>query len=129
MEHETAQQKHASPADDKHRFADSVYAVVRQIPRGCVTTYGQIARMIGHPRSARYVGYVLHNNPSPGQGTGATPCHRVVFKDGSTTTGFAFGGPEVQRALLKDEGVPFLDETHVDLSACLWPSHEENQHE
>ena len=47
-------------------FSNRVFAVVRRIPRGSVATYGQIARIIGAPRSARYVGYALRHNPSPG---------------------------------------------------------------
>lgn len=90
--------------------------MVEQIPYGQVATYGQIARLVGEPRKARFVGFALHSNPRPG----ITPCHRVVFADGSVCTGFAFGGPEVQRALLEDEGVTFVDETHVDMKACRW---------
>ncbi len=98
-------------------FADSVFAAVQQIPRGYVSTYGDIARAIGHPRSARYVGYALRTNPSPGD---AIPCHRVVFKDGSICDNFAFGGPAVQRRMLEGEGVPFADEMHVDIEHCHW---------
>ena len=105
-------------------FSDRVFEVVRRIPRGKVATYGQVARMIGHPGAARYVGYALHNNPRPGAGEGENPCHRVVFADGRICDGFAFGGPEVQRRLLADEGVTFLDERHVDLDQCLWPGDE-----
>ncbi len=85
-------------------FADRVFAVVKQIPRGKVATYGQIARIIGAPRAARYVGYALRANPSPGTEPGSIPCHRVVFKDGSLAPGFAFGGPDEQRARLAAEG-------------------------
>lgn len=99
-------------------FFDQVYDMVRQIPEGMVATYGQIAKLVGRPRSARYVGYALHSNPLPGE----VPCHRVVFADGRICEGFAFGGPEVQRGLLEDEGVSFLDDTHVDLKACRWPA-------
>lgn len=101
-------------------FADAVFAVVRRIPRGNVTTYGQIARLIGHPRSARYVGFALRSNPSPGSGAENIPCHRVVFADGRICEGFQFGGPDVQRAMLEDEGVAFVDRMHVDLDACRW---------
>lgn len=97
-------------------FSGRVYDVVRRIPRGCVSTYGQVAALMGAPRSARYVGYALHRNPEPG----IIPCHRVVFKDGSLCEGFAFGGPEAQRALLEAEGVPFLADGRVDLARCLW---------
>lgn len=97
-------------------FSENVFEVVNRIPHGKVATYGLVARMIGSPRSARYVGYALRGNDDPG----TTPCHRVVFKDGRICEGYAFGGPEVQRKLLEDEGVTFLDETHIDLEKHLW---------
>lgn len=101
-------------------FAERVYEVVRQVPKGCVATYGQVAALMGSPRSARYVGFALRSNPHPGTGEGSVPCHRVVFKDGSVCKGFAFGGPEVQKALLEAEGVTFCDDDHVDMQAHLW---------
>ncbi len=97
-------------------FSDKVFEQVRRIPRGKVSTYGQIARLIGSPRSARYVGWALRGNSEPVK----VPCHRVVFKDGRLAEGYAFGGEETQRALLEDEGVTFVDECHVDMAACLW---------
>ena len=48
-----------------------IYAVVRQIPRGMVTTYGTVARLAGNPRWARVVGYALHANPEPYEEEGA----------------------------------------------------------
>lgn len=97
-------------------FSDKVFEQVRRIPRGKVSTYGQIARLIGSPRSARYVGWALRGNSEPVK----VPCHRVVFKDGRLAEGYAFGGEETQRALLEEEGVAFIDESHVDMDACLW---------
>ncbi|MGI6221109.1 MAG: MGMT family protein [Coriobacteriales bacterium] len=96
-------------------FSDNVYAAVKRIPRGFVSTYGDIAREVGRPRAARFVGYALHDNPDPGE---VTPCHRVVFKDGRICDGFAFGGPDAQRKLLLEEGVVFRDEMHVDMMRC-----------
>ncbi len=101
-------------------FADKVFAVVRGIPEGKVASYGQVARLIGAPRSARYVGYALRANPSPGIDADSIPCHRVVFKDGSMATGFAFGGEEVQREMLAAEGVAFDDEGRVIMDECQW---------
>lgn len=101
-------------------FSDKVFAVVRQIPMGKVATYGQIGRMIGAPRSARYVGYALRANPAPGIDATSIPCHRVVFKDGSMATGFAFGGPGEQRKMLEAEGVAFDGEGRVVLDAHQW---------
>lgn len=97
-------------------FNDKVFEVVRQIPKGCVSTYGDVARMIGQPRKALFVGYAMRSSMEPG----AVPCHRVVFKDGRICEGDEFGNPSVQRQMLEREGVPFLDDLHVDLDACRW---------
>lgn len=99
-------------------FFNRVYDMVRQVPRGMVATYGQIVKLVGEPRRARYVGYALHVNPEPG----TIPCHRIVFADGRLAEGFAFGGPEAQRALLGAEGVGFLADGRVDLEAFRWPA-------
>lgn len=101
-------------------FSNRVFEVVRRIPRGKVATYGQVARLIGSPRSARYVGYALRANPAPGTDPNCIPCHRVIFKDGGLCKSFAFGGPDEQRAMLEAEGVTFTDNEHVDLSTCQW---------
>lgn len=97
-------------------FFAAVYDMVKQVPRGTVATYGQIAALIGAPRRARYVGYALHVNPDPGP----IPCHRIVFADGRLADGFAFGGPEAQRAMLEAEGVAFLPDGRVDLAVSRW---------
>ena len=61
-------------------FAKNVYAAVRNIPRGCVMSYGRVAALWqGIRDAARGVGFALHHNPYPG----VMPCHRVVFADGS----------------------------------------------
>ncbi len=93
-----------------------IYAVVRAIPRGKVATYGQVARLAGNPRWSRVVGYALHVNPDPE----GIPCYRVVDRMGRTSKAFAFGGSDVQRALLEADGVQFLLDGRVDLAACQW---------
>lgn len=95
-------------------FFDQVYALVKQIPEGKVTTYGEIARALG-TRDARRIGHALHANPSGDM----TPCHRVVTKDGKLSESYAFGGSIEQYAKLREEGVTFIDHTHVDLSKHL----------
>ncbi len=97
-------------------FFDKVYGAVKRIPCGKVSTYGDVALMCGNPRMARQVGWALHVNPSPGE----VPCHRVVFSNGSVCTGFAFGGKEVQKALLEAEGVEVSAEYKIDLNKYRW---------
>lgn len=95
---------------------EKIYEIVCQIPEGKVATYGQVARLAGNPRWARVVGYALHVNPAFGR----IPCHRVVNKDGRTAPAFAFGGSDVQRAMLEAEGVTFLPDGTVDMECCSW---------
>lgn len=97
-------------------FYDLVYEVVKQIPKGKVATYGQIARLLGSPRASRAVGYALHFNPSPI----IIPCHRVVNRNGNLSEKFAFGGIEEHCKLLYNEGVIANDNMTVDLSKYQW---------
>ena len=90
---------------------ETIYEVVKSIPKGRVATYGQVAMLAGNPRWARVVGYALHVNPAPG----VIPCHRVVNREGRVAPAFAFGGEEVQRQLLEAEGVIFEADGRVDL--------------
>lgn len=85
-------------------FFQQVYEVVKQIPIGSVMTYGQVAKAVGS-RDARRVGQALHANKDE-----KTPCHRVIFKDGSLASNYAFGGLDEQRRKLEAEGVRFLGE-------------------
>lgn len=92
-------------------FFNQVYDIVGQIPHGKVASYGQIAAMLGKPRAARTVGWAMRCCPA------GLPWQRVVMSDGSIAGG---GFSEMRRALLADEGVPFLADGRVDMSACLW---------
>jgi len=97
-------------------FFSCVYEAARQIPRGKVATYGQIARLAGNPRMARQVGWALHVNPEEG----VIPCHRVINRFGELCKGFAFGGEEAQRLLLEAEGIVFSADGRVDLNTFGW---------
>jgi methylated-DNA-protein-cysteine methyltransferase-like protein len=94
---------------------DAIYEVVRQIPRGNVATYGQIAALAGNRRWARVVGYALHANPDPE----GIPCYRVVNREGRVSPAFAFGGKNRQIELLEADGIPCPDGL-VDLHAYQW---------
>lgn len=90
-------------------YKEKVYEIVSKIPKGKVTTYGSIGKLLH--MSPRTVGTALHLNPYEGE----VPCHRVVNRDGRIAPGFAFGGLGAQRKLLEKEGITFIDGTHVDM--------------
>ena len=94
---------------------EKIYEVVKQIPRGQVATYGQVAALAGNNRWARVVGYALHVNPDPE----GIPCYRVVNKEGRLSDAFAFGGVNRQKLLLEAEGVRVVD-NHVDMERYQW---------
>jgi methylated-DNA-protein-cysteine methyltransferase-like protein len=94
---------------------DRIYDVVKQIPKGRVATYGQVAAMAGNPRWARVVGYALHSNPDPEH----IPCYRVVNRNGEVSKAFAFGGENVQIQLLEAEGIEVCG-GRVDLTKYRW---------
>lgn len=102
--------------DDEIPFSERVYAVIRQIPKGSVATYGQIARLVGEPSAARAVGNALHRNPYPI----ITPCHRVVNKAGKLSPSFGFKGIEQQKKLLTAENVEVSIDNKVDLKRFGW---------
>jgi methylated-DNA-protein-cysteine methyltransferase related protein len=77
---------------------DRIYEEVKKIPRGTVSTYGEIAQRAN--TSPRIVGFALHRNPDPS----TIPCHRILFKDGSLSPSYAFGGKEAQKKKLEEEG-------------------------
>ncbi len=92
-----------------------IYEAVKKIPYGRVATYSQIAELAGDRKMARAVGNALHKNPDPDH----IPCYRVVNAKGELAGGFAFGGGEVQAALLREEGVEVRD-GRVDLAVYQW---------
>jgi len=76
-----------------------VYQLVKKIPRGRVTTYGELARRLRIPGGARVVGYAMAACPS-GRGI---PWHRVVGAGGRLIIREPYGS--LQRKLLESEGV------------------------
>lgn len=88
-----------------------ILSAVEEIPEGYVATYGQIAKLIGRDGNARLVGKVL----SMAEFYGDYPCHRVINHAGRLVPGW-----REQGKLLRGEGVPFKDDTHVDLKKCRW---------
>lgn len=93
-------------------FRERVYAIVRRVPKGRVTTYGRIAVMLGHPGVARHVGNALAFCE---QAAEPLPWHRVVNAKGRIST-----RSTIQRELLEAEGVQFNDAGVDRLKAVVW---------
>jgi methylated-DNA-protein-cysteine methyltransferase-like protein len=96
-------------------YFERIYAAVRQIPRGKVATYGQIARLVGGC-SAQMIGFALAALP---QGSDV-PWQRVINRFGKISPhGFGFGTFE-QHRLLDEEGIEFGLEDRIDLEKFVW---------
>ena len=94
-----------------------IYDVVRRIPRGSVSTYGDVAVLAGLPGHARLVGYALHALPA----TTTVPWHRVINARGGISLGRAYpGGELLQRRLLEAEGIEFQLDGRVQLRLYRW---------
>ncbi|MEO8581386.1 MAG: MGMT family protein [Patescibacteria group bacterium] len=96
-------------------FKEKVYQVTRQIPKGRVATYKQVAALAGNPKAARAVGMCMRTNPDAPH----TPCHRVVASDGKLTGYSAGAGLFTKREMLLDEGVDFINDK-VNLATSQW---------
>ena len=93
-------------------FNEKCYDKLRKVPRGKVTTYGELARAVGSTRAARAVGNAMNKNPYAPD----VPCHRVVRSDGGVG-GFA-SGTRKKIEMLRAEGVEIVG-GRVDLSKFL----------
>jgi len=93
-----------------------IYKIVRQIPRGRVATYGQIAELAGLEGHARQVGYALHSLPDNLK----LPWHRVINARGEVSPRTGGDSHELQRKLLEAEGVKFDGKGRVDLERFAW---------
>ena len=117
-------------------FFERVYRLVRQVPPGKVASYRAIARMLGHPRAARTVGWALHSLPSsvpPSGGLppsvpligedekeGDVPWHRVINSQGRISTSCREHSADLQRTLLEAEGIQFDERGYVDWDRFGW---------
>ncbi len=104
------------PAKEYSFFAD-VYDVVRQIPKGRVTSYGAIAAFLGTKLSARMVGWAMNaaHTALPN-----VPAQRVVNRNGMLTGKHHFATPTLMEELLKKEGIFVEAETVVDFKTKFW---------
>jgi methylated-DNA-protein-cysteine methyltransferase related protein len=117
----TVNKAHKDPLAGKRKKGESfftdVYDVVRQIPKGRVTSYGAIAGYLGTKLSARMVGWAMNGSHlvSP-----AVPAHRVVNRIGMLSGRAHFNPPSKMGALLKKEGIKVKNEMIVDFEKHFW---------
>jgi methylated-DNA-protein-cysteine methyltransferase related protein len=110
-------QKRAGRMEESEGSHSRIHAVVRSIPEGHVSTYGDVAVLAGMPGHARLVGYALHALPE----YTTVPWHRVIDARGRISIGRAVPGSElVQRRLLEAEGVEFTPRGNVPLERFRW---------
>jgi methylated-DNA-protein-cysteine methyltransferase-like protein len=97
---------------------DDIYAIVRQIPQGCVATYGQVAELAKRYGQARLVGYALYRVSLPAS---EIPWHRVInAKEEISYSSLRHGTDYLQRSLLEAEGIEFSSDGKIDLGRYLW---------
>jgi methylated-DNA-protein-cysteine methyltransferase-like protein len=100
-----------------HSFFDQVYAVVRSIPKGRVTSYGAIANFLGTKMSARMVGWAMNaaHTVHP-----KVPAHRVVNRMGLLTGKMHFGTPTLMQDLLEKEGILIEGDAVKNFDQVFW---------
>lgn len=103
-----------TPPASREPLYERIYQVVRQIPRGKVATYGQIAEIVGDC-TARMVGYAMAAAPED------VPWQRVINAQGKVSPRADGWGAELQRSLLQEEGIEFDVEGSVDWLVARWP--------
>jgi methylated-DNA-protein-cysteine methyltransferase-like protein len=116
MKKKASQETPKSPVKEYSFFAD-VYDVVRQIPKGRVTSYGAIANYLGTKLSARMVGWAMNaaHTAQP-----KVPAQRVVNRNGILSGKAHFKTPTQMEELLKKDGVLVKDDTVVDFTKRFW---------
>lgn len=95
-------------------FRRRVLAVVRRVPVGRVTTYGDVARLAGRPRAARAVGNILREARAPG-----LPYHRIIAAGGRLG---GYSSLALKRSLLVAEGLVVAGSRVRNFAAARWPS-------
>jgi methylated-DNA-protein-cysteine methyltransferase-like protein len=114
---ETGQLKSLKPSGKKEEsFFEQVFVVVRQIPRGRVTSYGAIAAALGTKLSARMVGWAMNASHV----VKGVPAHRVVNRKGMLSGKMHFAYPEQMQELLEKEGVMVVDDEVQDFEKLFW---------
>jgi methylated-DNA-protein-cysteine methyltransferase-like protein len=110
--------KTVTPSGKKDEsFFELVFDVVREIPKGRVTSYGAIASALGTRSSSRMVGWAMNGSHRVRP---KVPAHRVVNRQGLLTGKMHFEYPEQMQQLLEKEGIKVEDDKVVDFTKKFW---------
>lgn len=94
-----------------------IYEIVKQIPRGRVTSYGAIAEYVGARGAARMVGWAMNNSHHLKE---PIPAHRVVNRNGLLTGKHHFPGENMMQELLESEGIVIIDDQILNFKDVFW---------
>jgi methylated-DNA-protein-cysteine methyltransferase-like protein len=100
--------------EDDRNYRERVYEIVRQIPKGRVMTYGQIAMILGEGYTARTIGYAMHGSDD------GVPWQRVINAQGACSTAKMTMPMNLQQGMLESEGVVFNEKGRCDLGIYQW---------
>lgn len=109
-----SKEKTKAPA---YSFFEDVFDVVRQIPKGRVTSYGAIASYLGTKLSARMVGWAMNASHIARP---KVPAQRVVNRHGMLSGKNHFSTPTLMEELLKKEKIEVKNDTIVDFEQLFW---------
>ncbi len=91
-----------------------IYKKLLEVPKGQITTYGELAKAVGLKNGQRVVGKIMNKNPYPV----IIPCHRVVMSTGKIG-GYAYG-EQIKINLLNDEGIQIKNGKIIDLKNRIY---------
>jgi len=91
-----------------------IYKKLLEVPKGQITTYGELSKAVGLINGQRYIGKIMNKNPYPV----IIPCHRVVMSNGKIG-GYAYG-EHVKTKLLNDEGIQIKNGKIIDLKSRIY---------
>ncbi|MBI4945576.1 MAG: MGMT family protein [Bacteroidetes bacterium] len=106
----------------KSDFFQLIYDVVREIPKGRVTSYGAIGKYLSSGKSARIVGWAMNAAHSQKK---FVPAHRVVNRNGELTGKHHFGHPKLMQKLLEKEGIKVKHDKILNFKKLFWDPAEE----
>ncbi|HLC24082.1 MAG TPA: MGMT family protein [Nitrosopumilaceae archaeon] len=96
------------------KLEEKVYKKLLEVPKGKITTYGELAKAIGLKNGQRVIGKIMNKNPYPV----IVPCHRVIKSDGKIG-GYAWG-EKVKAKMLSNEGIKIKNGKILDVEKSIY---------